>query len=104
MCHCPEVGCCWFWCAPVRVESVFELALIFACSEMHGAPRYIERPLLLDVYKFDLRLYLCVTSMNPLEAFIYREGFTRLSTEPYRYWRVIRLSPFLQGQRFSLCV
>jgi hypothetical protein len=46
--------------------------------------RYIERPLLLDGYKFDLRLYVCVTSMNPLEAFIYREGFTRLSTEPYR--------------------
>jgi hypothetical protein len=45
--------------------------------------RYIERPLLLDGYKFDLRLYVCVTSMNPLEAFIYREGFTRLSTEPY---------------------
>ena len=47
--------------------------------------RYIERPLLLDGYKFDLRLYVTVTSMNPLEAFIYREGFTRLSSEPYRY-------------------
>ena len=45
--------------------------------------RYIERPLLLDGYKFDLRLYVCVTSMNPLECFLYREGFTRLSSEPY---------------------
>lgn len=47
--------------------------------------RYIERPLLLDGYKFDLRLYLVVTSMNPMEAFLYREGFTRMSSEPYRY-------------------
>ena len=49
------------------------------------AYRYIERPLLLDGYKFDLRLYVCVTSMKPLEAFLYREGFTRLSSEPYRF-------------------
>jgi len=45
--------------------------------------RYIERPLLLDGYKFDLRLYVLVTSIQPLEAFIYKEGFARLSSEPY---------------------
>ena len=54
----------------------------FLCGTTNG--RYIERPLLLDGYKFDLRLYICVTSFNPTEAFIYREGFTRLSSEPYR--------------------
>ena len=45
--------------------------------------RYIERPLCLDGYKFDLRLYVLVTSFKPLEAFIYKEGFARVSTVRY---------------------
>lgn len=40
-------------------------------------------PLLLDGYKFDLRIYVLVTSFNPLEAFIYKRGFVRLATVPY---------------------
>ena len=45
--------------------------------------RYIKNPLLLNGYKFDLRIYILVTSFNPLEAFIYKEGFGRFSTQPY---------------------
>jgi hypothetical protein len=36
------------------------------------AQRYVKRPLLLDGYKWDLRLYVLVTSFQPLEAFIYK--------------------------------
>jgi hypothetical protein len=45
--------------------------------------KYLENPLCLNDYKFDLRLYVLVTSFHPLEAFIYKEGFARLSTEKY---------------------
>lgn len=39
--------------------------------------------MLIDGYKFDMRIYALVTNFHPLEAFVYREGFARLSTEKY---------------------
>ena len=45
--------------------------------------KYVKNPLLLDGYKFDLRIYVLVTKIIPLEVFIYKEGFARLSTEKY---------------------
>lgn len=43
----------------------------------------MSNPLLLDGHKFDMRIYVLVTSMNPLEAYVYKEGFARLSTQRY---------------------
>eukprot|EP01028_Stygiella_incarcerata_P011685 TRINITY_DN671_c0_g1_i4.p1 TRINITY_DN671_c0_g1~~TRINITY_DN671_c0_g1_i4.p1 ORF type:complete len:1033 (+),score=295.74 TRINITY_DN671_c0_g1_i4:390-3101(+) len=46
--------------------------------------QYIHNPLLIDGFKFDLRLYVLVLSFQPvLHAFLYSDGFARLATTPY---------------------
>jgi len=44
---------------------------------------YIERPLLIDKMKFDLRLYVLLLGVDPLRIFLFKDGLARLATTPY---------------------
>ncbi|GBN05872.1 Tubulin polyglutamylase TTLL6 [Araneus ventricosus] len=46
--------------------------------------KYISKPFLMECFKFDLRLYVLVTSIMPLRIYIYQEGLVRLATIPYK--------------------
>lgn len=58
-------------------------------TEPSVVQRYVRDPLLLRGHKFDLRLYVLVTTFQPhLEAFIYTEGLARFCTRPFRLDRL----------------
>ncbi|XP_026566551.1 tubulin polyglutamylase TTLL6 [Pseudonaja textilis] len=44
---------------------------------------YISKPFIIDGFKFDLRIYVLVTSCDPLRVFVYEEGLARFATSMY---------------------
>jgi len=50
------------------------------------AQRYIEKPLLIDDLKFDLRIYVVLTGMhdNNMKAYMADEGLARFCTMKYQ--------------------
>ncbi|RLV92639.1 hypothetical protein DV515_00013733 [Chloebia gouldiae] len=65
-----------------------------ACpSEQHGQTKQFlasplllplsSQPFLIDGFKFDMRIYVLVTSCDPLKIFLYKEGLARFATMRY---------------------
>lgn len=42
--------------------------------------RYVENPLLINNKKFDVRIYVVIKGVDPIEAYLYEEGLGRFCT------------------------
>jgi tubulin polyglutamylase TTLL6/13 len=52
----------------------------------------MHKPYLIDEYKFDLRIYVMVSGVNPLRIYVYKEGLARFATVPYESPSINNLS------------
>ena len=46
--------------------------------------QYISKPFVIDGFKLDLRIYVLVTSCDPLRLFLYEDGLARFATVKYQ--------------------
>lgn len=58
------------------------------------ASKYVSNPHTINGLKYDLRVYILVTSFNPLKVYIYNDGLVRFATEKYT------MDPRLMNQKF----
>eukprot|EP00397_Hematodinium_sp_SG-2012_P004736 GEMP01004750.1.p1 GENE.GEMP01004750.1~~GEMP01004750.1.p1 ORF type:complete len:683 (+),score=115.08 GEMP01004750.1:19-2067(+) len=65
--------------------------------------RYVTRPLCVDGYKFDCRVYVVVTSALPLVAYMFEEGLGKLCTVAYERPRARNLgNAFMHLTNYSV--
>ena len=63
---------------------------------------YLDRPLLINQKKFDMRIYVLVSSYNPLRVYVYNEGLARFATEEYSNDPQILRNKFVHLTNFSI--
>ena len=64
--------------------------------------KYLAKPHLLRGYKYDMRIYIVVTSFEPLKAYQFAEGLVRLATQPYSTAKGSLKKRFIHLTNFSI--
>ena len=63
---------------------------------------YLDKPYLINGRKFDMRMYVLVTSFHPLRVYFYNEGLARFATEDYSNDPRILKNKFVHLTNFSV--
>lgn len=73
-------------------RSLAEPALVRHVSEAGlSLHRYLHKPYLISGSKFDLRIYVYVTSYDPLRIYLFSDGLVRFAS--CKYVAVVRCHP-----------
>lgn len=83
------------------------ISLIRNCEKLPAqdhfiVQEYLDKPFLMEGYKFDLRIYILVTSCDPLRIFLYNDGLVRMGTEKYHTpneSNLVRMPQFIKTER-----
>jgi tubulin polyglutamylase TTLL6/13 len=75
----------------MKPEALCQGRGIFLCRDLNDVnndehlvtQRYLNDPFLLDGLKFDLRIYVLLSGVNPLRIHIFEDGLMRMATEEY---------------------
>lgn len=64
---------------------------------------YINNPSLMEGYKWDMRIYVLIDSLDPLKMYLYDEGLLRLATMKYKKAsKLTKASTFMHLTNYSL--
>jgi len=66
------------------------------------ASKYVANPHLINGYKYDLRVYVLVTSYDPLRIYVYNDGLVRFATEKYNVDNKDLKKKFIHLTNFSV--
>lgn len=79
-------------------NSIQELPFKQNCVVSH----YINNPMLINGYKYDLRIYVAITSVNPLRIYMYEEGLVRFATAKYKPIGVSNFTKYTHLTNYSV--
>ena len=90
----------WFSGLGIKITNNLE-EILESCGNV-VVQEYIERPLLVNERKFDVRLYLLVTSLEPLKVFLYQDGIVSICSEEYSSEAASQLSKVAHLTNYSV--
>lgn len=67
----------------IGIYLINEPSEITCASRSAVVQRYVQDPLLIEGYKFDLRMYVVVSRLNPTEIYMCKDGLARFCTVKY---------------------
>jgi len=71
------------WFCGIGIKLINNIADIPSKKNKMCVQEYLDKPFLIKGHKFDLRLYVLLTSIDPVKIYLYEEGLVRFATAKY---------------------